>query len=82
MFLKFYLFIYYFWLHWVFIAARGLSLVAASRDSSPAAWSWHIGLVASQRVGSPWTRDQTRAPCIGRQILNPWTTRDALTVPT
>ena len=32
-FLKFYLFIYYvylfIWLHWVFIAARGLSLVAA-----------------------------------------------------
>ena len=26
---KFYLFIY-FWLHWVFVAARGLSLVAAS----------------------------------------------------
>ena len=28
-----YLFIY-FWLHWVFVAARGLSLVAASRGSS------------------------------------------------
>ena len=25
-----YLFIIYFWLHWVFVAARGLSLVAAS----------------------------------------------------
>ena len=24
------LFIFYFWLHWVFVAARGLSLVAAS----------------------------------------------------
>ena len=33
-FLKFiYLFIY-FWLHWVFLAARGLSLVAASRGYS------------------------------------------------
>ena len=28
-FKNFYLF--YFWLHWVFVAARGLSLVAASR---------------------------------------------------
>ena len=27
---KFILFIYYFWLCWVFVAARGLSLVAAS----------------------------------------------------
>ena len=31
-FLKFYLFIYLFiWLHWVFVAARGLSLVVESR---------------------------------------------------
>ena len=28
------LFIYYFWLHWIFIAARGLSLVAASGGCS------------------------------------------------
>ena len=26
--------VFLFWLHWVFIAARGLSLVVASRDSS------------------------------------------------
>ena len=31
---KFYLFIY-FWLHWVFVAAHGLSLVAASGSYSP-----------------------------------------------
>ena len=29
-FLKIYLFYFYFWLHWVFVAARGLSLVTAS----------------------------------------------------
>ena len=29
-----YLFIIYFWLHWVFVAARGLSLVVASRAYS------------------------------------------------
>ena len=35
-----YLFIYLFWLRWVFIAARGLSLVAASRDYS---LLWYAG---------------------------------------
>ena len=28
-------------------------------------------------MGSSWTRDQTQVPCIGRQILNHWTTREA-----
>ena len=37
MFLKFYLFIYYFWLHWVFIAVCGLSLVVVSKRYSLAA---------------------------------------------
>jgi len=27
-------------------------------------------------VGSSWTRDQTCVPCIERQILNYWTTRE------
>ena len=27
-------------------------------------------------VGSCWTRDQTRVRCIGRRILNHWTTRE------
>ena len=26
-------------------------------------------------MGSSWTRDQTRVPCIGRQVLNYWTTK-------
>ena len=51
----------YFWLRWVFIAARGLSLVAVSRDYSCCRtqalgcwlqWLWHMGLVALQQVGS------------------------------
>ena len=29
-----------------------------------------MGLVVPWHVGSSWTRDQTRVPCIGRQILN------------
>ena len=56
-----YLFIYfkiYFWLHWVFVAARGISLVAASRDYSSSRcagfslwwllWLWSTG---SRHVG-------------------------------
>ena len=27
-------------------------------------------------VGSSWTRDRTRVPCIGRWIPNHWTTRE------
>ena len=33
-------------------------------------------LVALQYVGSSWTRDPNCAPCVGRQILNHWTTRE------
>ena len=31
---------------------------------------WITGLPALWHVGSPRTTDQTRVPCIGRQILN------------
>ena len=31
-----------------------------------------------QHVGSSHTRDQTCVPCIGRQILNHWNTREVL----
>ena len=36
------------------------------------------GLVASWHVESSQTRDGTRVPCIGRQILKHWTTREVL----
>ena len=39
--------------------------------------SRHMGLVAPWRVGSSQTRDRTHVPCIGRQILNHWTTGEA-----
>ena len=39
---------------------------------------WCMGLVALWHVGSSWTRDRTHVPCIGGQILNPWTIREAL----
>ena len=39
---------------------------------------WRTGLVAPWHMGSSRTRAQTRVPCIGRQILNHCTTREAL----
>ena len=35
-----------------------------------------MGLVALRHVEFSQTRDQTCVPCIGRQILNHWTTRE------
>ena len=109
----------YFWLRWVFIAVRGLSLAAVSRgysslwctgfslqcllllwsrDSRFAGFSscgtraqqlwltgsraqiqqlWRMGLVAPWHVGSSQTRARTRVPCISRQILNHYATREA-----
>ena len=37
---------------------------------------WRTGLVAPRHVGSSQTRDRTYVPCISRQILNHWTTRE------
>ena len=41
---------------------------------------WSMGLVAPRHVESSQTRDQIRVPCIGRQILNHWTTREVLEI--
>ena len=38
------------------------------------------GLVVPQHVESSRTRDQTYVPCIGRQILNYWTTSKILNI--
>ena len=45
--------------------------------SSWAPWLWPKSLDAPQYVGSSRIRDQTHVPYIGRQILNPWATREA-----
>ena len=37
---------------------------------------WHTGLVAPWHVISSWTKDRICIPCIGRQILNHWTSRE------
>ena len=39
---------------------------------------WCTGLAAPRHMGSSRTRDQTRVPCIGRQILNHCTTREEI----
>ena len=46
--------------------------------SRPAQWLWCLGLVAVPHAGSSWTSEQTPVPCIGRQILNLWTSRKRL----
>ena len=75
----------YFWLHWVFVAAHGLSLVAVNRAyflfsvcgflivaASPVQC---MGSVAPQRVESSRTRDQTHVPYTVRRVLIHCTTR-------
>ena len=79
----------YLWLGWIFVAAYQLSLVAvhgfliavASLVVEHEVWaqkSWHMGLVTPWHVGSSQPRDQTNISCIGRQMLNHWTTREVL----
>ena len=52
------------------VAAHGLQ----SMDSAV----WYTGLVAPWHVESSQTRDQNCVPCIGKQVLNHWTTREVL----
>ena len=78
--------IFYFWLHWVFIAGYELSLDVVSRGySSNAVASLVVskgsvvgaqGLISHWHVGSSWARDQTCVPRIGRWIFNHWTTKE------
>ena len=84
----------YLWLCWVFVAARGLSLVAASRGYS-LRWLLLLWSMGSRRVGFsgcgvwaqllrgmwdlPWPGLRTHVPCIGRWIVNHCTTREVPT---
>ena len=71
----------YFWLCWVFIAARGLSLVVVSGGySSSRCAGFSLRWLLLQHVGSSQTRARTRVPCIGRWILNHCTTKEALPI--
>ena len=56
---------------------HGLSCCGAQAPDAQTQQLWLTGLVAPQHVGSSQTRARTRVPCIGRQIPNHCTTREA-----
>ena len=56
---------------------HGLSCCGAQAPDVQAQQLWLTGLVAPRHVGSSQTRARTRVPCIGRQTLNHWATREA-----
>ena len=70
------------WLHWVLLAAGNIFVAACgSRLKCTAFSSW--GMLASLPL-SMWDlgsliRDRTHVVCIGRQILNHWSTREVHT---
>ena len=73
--------ILFLWQHCAFVAAGRLSPAEESGGYSLLSTGlllWCTGLAAPRHVGSSWTRVQTCVPCIGRQILNHWTTREVL----
>ena len=86
------LLLFYFWLHWLFVAVPNTfsrCLVWASHCSvSSCCRAWALGyvsfsscvaqtgLVYLQQVESSQTRDQTHVPCIGRWSLNHRTIRE------
>ena len=60
---------------------RWFLLLGSTSSRAHRLLSWqlmHSSLVAPQDVRPSQTRDRTCVPCIGRQILNHWTTREAL----
>ena len=56
----------------------GLEILLESRPKkgSLKKWFWCSGLIALWHMGSSQVRDQTRASCMGRQILHHWATRE------
>ena len=68
--LLFFFNIYFGW-HQVLVAAHGILLVARRLLSR---CGWRLGLVVPRHA----TRDGTCVPCIERQILNHWTSREVL----
>ena len=61
----------------LFIAVRGLSCCRAQAPDAQAQQLQLTGPAAPRHVGSSQTRAQTRVPCIGRQTLNHFATREA-----
>ena len=90
--LKHFTYLFHFWLRWVFVAGRGLSLGVMRGFSHCSGFScyrsWAVGAQAQQlqykglaalwHVESSQTKEWTQVPCTGRWILNHWTTRKVL----
>ena len=57
--------------HWdgVSAASRALGCAGFGSCNMQAQELWHMGLVAPQHVGSPWTRDQTHDPALAGGLL-------------
>ena len=57
-------------------------IVVASLAAEHGLWvhgfQWLMALAAPRHVGSSQTRDRTHVPCIGRQILTHFATREVL----
>ena len=60
----------------LFVVVRGHLLLQGMGSRVLGSVVKYTGLVAPSCVGSSQTRDQTHIPCIGRWILNHWTTRE------
>jgi len=58
--------------------AQALARVGFSSCGSQVLSLWRTGLVGLWHVGSSWTSYQTHVSCIGRHILYPWATMEAL----
>ena len=73
-----------FWLLWVFVAACGVSLVVVSGGHSSSRCKGFLdlergsGFSGSAACAVFRTRDRTRVPCIGRQSLIYYTTKEVL----
>ena len=61
-------------LHAGFLWLRRAGLLSRS---SGAQYLWCMSSPALQHVGSSGARNRTCVPCLGRRILNHWTTREA-----
>ena len=60
-------------------ASRGVFFCCKAQALMPKLqWLWYTGLLAMWHVESSWTRDRTHVPCIGRWLLNHWTTWEVL----
>ena len=60
--------------------AWALGCVGFRSCSTQAQELWHMGLFALWYMESSCSRDWTHVPCIGRWILNPWTTKEVPSV--